>query len=66
MKLKPDLKILEVLNKRLEKIEKTQYIILSYLIPSVNPTKEEKKMIEEGLRDENVVDEKELLEALRK
>ena len=58
--------LLKALNKRLEKIEKTQYIILSYLIPSAEPTDEEKRIIEEGLKDSEIVDEKELLRILRK
>jgi hypothetical protein len=64
--MKPELRILREMGKRLEKVELTQYLILSSLIPKVKPTKEEKRAIEEALKSKKWVNEKELLKVLRK
>jgi hypothetical protein len=66
MRVKPELRILREMGKRLEKVELTQYLILSSLIPKVKPTKEEKRAIEEALKSKKWVNEKELLKVLRK
>jgi hypothetical protein len=66
MRVKPELRILREMGKRLEKVELTQYLILSSLIPKVKPTKEERKVIEEALKSKKWVNEKELLKVLRK
>mgnify|MGYP000259323742 CR=1 FL=1 len=66
MKIKPELKILEAMNKRLERIELTQYLILNSLIQEIKPSKEERKMIEEALKDKNWVEMRKLLKVLRK
>jgi len=66
MRMKPELRILREMGKRLEKVELTQYLILSSLIPKVKPTKEEKRAIEEALKSKKWVNEKELLKVLRK
>lgn len=66
MGMKPRLEILNEMNKKLERLESNQYIILSTLIPKVNPTKSEKKMIEAALRERKSGSEKKLLEVLRK
>jgi hypothetical protein len=66
MRVKPELRMLREMDKRLEKVELIQYLILSSLIPKVKPTKEEKRAIEEALKSKKWVNEKELLKVLRK
>lgn len=53
MRIRPGLQVLKEMGKKLEKVELTQYIILSSLIPRIKPSKEERKVIEEALRGKN-------------
>jgi hypothetical protein len=66
MKIKPELRMLKEMSKKLERVELTQYLILSSLIPKVRPTAEEKKAIEEALKSKKWVSEEELFKVLRK
>ena len=66
MKVKPELKILEEINKRLERVELIQYLIVSALIPRCKPTPEEKKIINEALKSKEWANEEELFKVLRK
>jgi hypothetical protein len=66
MKIRPELKMLKEMGKKLEKVEFIQYLILSSLIPRVRPTREEKKVIQQALKGKKWVSEKELLKVLRK
>jgi|YelNatPaOPRAMG01_1025707.scaffolds.fasta_scaffold22001_4 hypothetical protein len=66
MKIRPELKMLKEMGKKLEKVEFIQYLILSSLIPRVRPTREEKKVIQQALKSKKWVSEKELFKVLRK
>ena len=64
--MKPELEIMKEMGKKLEKVELTQYLILSSLIPKVKPSKEEKRVINAALKEKKWANEKELLKVLRK
>lgn len=66
MRLKPELRILKEMGKKLDKLELTQYLILSSLIPKGTPSKEERKVIEGALKEKKWIGEKELFKVLRK
>ena len=66
MRIRPELRMLKEMGKKLEKVELNQYLILSSLIPRVRPSREERKIIEEALKSKKWVSEKELFKVLRK
>jgi len=66
MTLKPEVKMLKEMSKKLEKVELTQYLILNSLIPKIRPNEKERKAIESALKARKSVSEKELFKVLRK
>jgi hypothetical protein len=66
MRIKPELRMLKEMDKKLEKVELTQYLILSSLIPRARPTMRERKVIEEALKSKKWVSEEELFKVLKK
>lgn len=66
MRIRPELRMLKEMGKKLEKVELNQYLILSSLIPRTKPTAKERKAIEEALKSKKYVDEEELFKVLRK
>ena len=66
MRMKSELIMLKEMDKKLEKVELTQYLILNSLIPNIKPTKEERKTIEESLKGKKLASEKDLFRVLRK
>jgi len=66
MRVRPELRMLKEMGKKLEKVELTQYLILSSLISRTRPTVGERKAIEEALKSKKWVSEEELFKVLRK
>lgn len=66
MGIRPELRMLKEMGKKLEKVELNQYLILSSLVPRVRPNREERKAIEEALKSKKWASEKELFKVLRK
>jgi hypothetical protein len=66
MRMRPELKMLKEMGKKLDKVETNQYLILSSLIPKIKPNKEERKIIEEAMKSKKLATEKELFRVLRK
>jgi hypothetical protein len=64
--MRPELKMLKEMGKKLDKVETNQYLILSSLIPKIKLNKEERKIIEEAMKSKKLATEKELFRVLRK